>query len=229
MSLDPEQKPHWELLDLEQSEYEYILFDSTICEFTDISGFSILYYVKLNTDDFDKVDKLYGEDPTEEFSEGYRTKITYEPSEEPQVLNVFGMSSDDTLQYVETPKTIFSRDVEDSYLSDYTEETELQPKVGDCIRTLWNNKIYEIVEYGSEQRIFQGKKLIWEFILRPYRHAEESDSAEDMLFYEPDEEDFPDSNEDTTTKELSAYGENDYIEDESKDIYSDLNGSLYGY
>jgi hypothetical protein len=109
------------------------LFDSVVCEKTDISGFPIFYYIKLNTED---ADYLYGEDQNTKFTEGYRTKLIYEPSEEVDVLTVFGMTSDDTLQYAQIPKTIFSRDVERSYLIDYTEETELQPKVGDCIRTL---------------------------------------------------------------------------------------------
>lgn len=229
MTLSPSSAPGWEILDLDQEEQEYELFNSVICEKTDIGGFPILYYVKLNTDNLDSVDELYGEDPNEAFSTGYRSKIIYEPQEELQILGVFGMTSDETLQYVQMPKTIFTRDIENAYLADYTDESELSPKVGDVIRTIWNNSIYEVVEFGAEQNVFQGKKLVWEFILKPYRHSEESDSADDMLFYEPDDSDFPDINEDTTTKETSAFGDNSFITEAASAISDEVDSSIYGF
>ena len=227
MTLNPIQKPEWELVDFINDD-EHTLFDSVICEKTDIAGFPVLYYVKLNTDK-DDVDELYGEDPTEEFSSEYRSKIIYEPEEDIQILGIFGMSSDDTLQYVQMPKTIFDRDIKSSYLSDYSNETELSPKVGDVIKVLWNNKTYEIAEFGAEQNVFQAKKLVWEFILKPYSHSEESDSADDLLFDEISESDFPDINIDTVSKELSAFGDNEYIEEEAEDIAEDVDSNVYGY
>lgn len=212
MTLQPSASPSWELLELDQEEQEYILFDSVASEFNDISGFPIDYYIKLNIED---ADYLYGEDPNEEFSQPYRTKLVYEPSEEPEVLNVFGISSDDTLTYTQITKTVFHRDVTDEV-----------PKVGDVIQTLWNNKLYEIVEVGSEQKIFQGMKLIWEFIMKPYRHSEESDSAEEMLFNIPEDDEFPDINTTTESKELSAYGDNKDLEQEPD---NSPDSSIYGY
>jgi hypothetical protein len=120
---------------------------------------------------------------------------------------------------MQLPKTIFSRDVSDSHT----------PIPGDVITTLWNGKTYEIVEVGSEQNIFQAKKLIWEFICKPYKYSEESDSAEDIIFDSLSDSDFPDINTDTTSKELSAYGENDEIEDESNENYNNADTAYYGY
>lgn len=218
MALNPKSPPYWDIFDDFGYNYETELFDSVSSEFNDISGFPIDYYIKLNTEN---ADYLYGEDPNGEFSSPHRTKLIYEPTEEPQTLNVFGISSDDTLTYTQMTKTIFKRDVTDEV-----------PKVGDVIKTLWNNKLYEIVEVGSEQKIFQGMKLIWEFILRPYRHSEDSDSADEMLFVEPEEDEFPDINITTETRELSAYGNNKDIGKESKDNY-DYQGintkTTYGY
>lgn len=226
MTLNPSAAPDWEILDLDMTEQEYTLFDSVICEKTDIGGFPIMYNIKLNPEE---ADELYGEDPNEEFTDGYRTKIIYQPEEEVQILGIFGMTSDETLQYVQIPKTIFIRDVQTPYLVDYPSETEYKPRIGDTVRTLWNNKIYEIAELGSEQNVFQGKKLIWEFILKPYRHSEESDSAEDMLFFDPDDADFPDINITTETKELSAFGDNDFITDAASGIALDPDSQIYGY
>ena len=212
MTLEPSASPSWELLDLNQEENEYLLFDSVTSEFNDIAGFPIDYYIKSN---LENADYLYGEDQNEEFTEPRRSKLIYEPSEEPDIINVFGFSSDDTLTYTQITKTIFQRDISSEV-----------PKVGDVIRTLWNNKLYEIVEVGSEQKIFQGKKLVWEFIMKPYRHSEESDSADELLFTTPEEDEFPDINITTESEELSAYGDNEDIEEES---FDNPDADIYGY
>jgi hypothetical protein len=118
-------------------------------------------------------------------------------------------------------KSIFSRDVSNTFI----------PKIGDVIKTLWNNKSYEIADVGSESKIFQGKKMIWEFICRPYRYSSQSESADDILFDTPSEIDFPEINETTTSKPISSYGENDYIEEESEKIesYDNLDTTIYGF
>jgi len=220
MSLSPSAAPYWEMLDLvEPNTFEHVLFDSVNSEFNDISGFSINYYVK--RDSAEDVDYLYGENQITGYSDAYRTKIIYEPSEELSVLNVFGFSSDDELSFALITKTIFQRDV-----STPSGDSTYKPLVGDVIRCLWNNKIYEIADVGSEQQIFQGKKLIWEFILKPYRSAEESQSENDMLFDTPDEDDFPLINTTTTTEVLSAGSDNENIDTEKEDI---TDSSIYGY
>lgn len=226
-SLATSASPAWEILTPDPiCNREYDLFNSLVSEKTDIAGYPIMYYIHLNPEE---ADELYGEDTTEEFTSGYRTKIEYRPEEEIQMLGVFGMTSDETLQYVLIPKAVFSRDVETPYLINYPSETEYKPRVGDTIKTLWNNKLYEIVERGSEQQVFQARKLIWEFILKPYRHSEESDSADDMLFYDPDDTDFPDINETTITQELSAFGDNSFITEAASGISPDPDSSVYGY
>lgn len=221
MSLDINIKPKLELLDFEQETYEYQLFDSVTSEMNDISGFPVLYYIK---DKIGHVDPLYGEDPNAEFTQGFSTKLLYEPTEEMQILDSFGLSSEDLIQYMWITKSVFIRDIATEYGN-----LSYKPVPGDVIKTLWNNNIYEIVDVGAESKIFQGKKLVWEFICRPYRTAEESDSTNDMIFYEPDNSLFPDINNDVTTKELSAYGDNDYIEEESENQGNSVDGSYYGY
>lgn len=217
---------YWELLNITDNNPEYKLYESLIEEFTQISGWPIYYYVKLESD---VVDDIYGEDPNEEFTQAYETKLVYEPTEETDVLNSFGISSDDTIQYMQIPKSMFLSDIQEKYQDDHGLDEEIKPKVGDCIRTLWNNKIYEIADVGSEQKIFQGRKLIWEFVVRPYRHSEESASADEMLVEVPPDEDFPEDNvTTTTTAELSAYGDNEKIDSQS-DYDSDADTSIYGF
>lgn len=226
MTLNPSAAPGWEILDFEQEEQEYLLYDSVVCERTDIGGFPIQFYIHLNPEN---ADELYGEDPNEEFSPGYKSKIIYQPEEEIQMLGIFGMSGDETLRSVYIPKTIFKRDIESQFLKDYPDETEHEPVPGDTLRTLWNNIIYEIVDVGSEEKVFQAKKLVWEFIIKPYRHSEESDTADDMLFYDPDSSEFPEINGKFEKQELDVFGDNEFITKSASGIALDPDSSVYGY
>jgi len=241
--------PLWSLYDVTDTNPEFCLFESVVGEFTDISGFPVLYYrAKSN------MDRLYGEDSNQDFYEPVQTKLYYEPTDEPNIIDMFGIRSDETLQYSLLPKSIFTRDVGGSingipatisnavsgsnynsgmkvpttggtgtgmYVDITTSSggvtkivinsfnkgfgytvgdvititggdenatftvasvttADIGPMAGDVIKTLWNNRNYEIVDIGSEQSIFQGKKLVWEFILRPYRFSEQSDKAEEI-------------------------------------------------
>lgn len=218
MNLDPNFRPQWELLDFDQPEEEYLLFDSIASEFNDVSGFPIEYYVLDAVNG--NIDLLYGEDPNMNWVGPFRTKVVYEPSNETEVLNSFGFSSDDVITAMMMTKSVFSRDI--SY--------DFSPKVGDVIKTLWNNKQYEIVDVGAESKIFQGKKLVWDFICRPFRHSAQSSSADDILFNTPNNSDFPDINFEYTTKPLSAFGDNEYIEEESNKIdNNNVDSTYFGY
>ncbi|MBU0847685.1 hypothetical protein KKH23_10905, partial [Patescibacteria group bacterium] len=106
---------------------------------------------------------------------------------------------------------IFSRDVSGGY----------EPKPGDVIQTLWNERSYEVVDVGAEGSIFQLKKMIWEFILKPYRFSDQSESAQDISW----------DVDSTLSEPLTAYGDNAWIEEESDDIdlYSDVDSSIYGF
>lgn len=216
MSLDVNDKPQWELLDFEDPVDETLLFDSVISEANDIMGFPIEFYHLIA--DESKIDKIYGENPTQEWSGPFRTKLIYEPTDETEILNAFGFSSDDTITAMMMSKSVFARDVSIE-----------KPKVGDVIKTLWNNKQYEIVDVGAESKIFQGKKMVWDFICRPFRHSNQSVTADDILFNIPDTGDFPNINFEYETRPLSAYGDNDLIETESNKIDSTANTDYYGY
>ena len=167
-----------------QDDIEHWLFNSTICEFTDISGFPVKYYVTLK-----ELDPLFGEDPNNKYSEPFPTRFIYEPTEEATILDAFGISSDETLQYAQIPMDIFTRDSYETYEtltpSAEWEDIQLQPKVGDIITTIWNDRDYEIVFARKETNVFSSKKFIWDLILRPYRFSEESDKAAEIQYGEP--------------------------------------------
>lgn len=213
--------PLWKLLQITDDNPEYALFESVVEEFTLISGWPILYYVRKESEN---IDKLYGEDASAEWSEGFDTLLVYEPTEEETMLDSFGISSDDTITHMYIPKMIFTNDIENKFNET---DDEILPKVGDCIKTLWNNNIYEIVDVGAEEKIFQGRKMIWEIIAKPFTYAYQSDSAEDIVSHIPDEDEFSDINIDgSMTDPLSAYDDADNIEDEA---WNNPDSSVYGY
>lgn len=242
--------PLWELYDVTDENPEFCLYESIMQEYVDISGFPVLYYRAKS-----KMDRLYGEDANQDYYDPVKTKLYYEPTDEPNIIDMFGIRSDETLEYSLMPKSTFSRDIvgtiqgvplslnminegtgysskksvptsggsgeglrvdivsnDDGSLtkvkvnsfnkgfnykigdiitiefgdSDATftvvsvGEEDPIPMPGDVIKTLWNNRNYEIVDIGAESNIFSAKKLIWEFILRPYRFSEQSLKAEEI-------------------------------------------------
>lgn len=241
--------PLWELYDVTDSNPEFCLYDSIISEYVDIAGFPVMYYRAKS-----KLDRLYGEDSNQDYFEPVMTKLYYEPTNEPNIINAFGIHSDETLEYSLVTKSIFSRDVGGTITgiplgisnayggTNYTTKqsvatvggtgydlrvdvvtgsgsitnikinsfnpgrgytvgdvitivggdsnatfeiastktSEIGPMAGDVIKTLWNNRNYEVVDIGAEESVFQGRKLVWEFILRPFRFSEQSLKSEEI-------------------------------------------------
>jgi hypothetical protein len=202
------EKPQWDMYHPQDGNIEHDLYDSVVVEYNDIQGAKIKYYIR---DENITMDRLYGESDNTAYLGPYESKITYEITEEPTIADSFGITSIDVIQYGWMPKSTFTRDVSGGY----------NPKPGDVIQTLWNEKSYEVVDVGAEGSIFHLKKLVWEFILKPYRFSEQSESAEDIS-YDADS---------TLSEPLTAYGDNEWIQDESEDIdaYSDVDESIYGF
>lgn len=211
-------KPNWALHDL-YNNIEHDLFESYIVEFTDIAGIEVDYYIR-NEDAIDS-DRLYGEPLYQNilYNPARRTKVLYETTEEPTITGPFGIVSEDQIQYAFQPKFTFSRDVSGSgHL----------PKPGDVIKTVWNDRAYEVVDVGEEAHIFQLNKLVYEYILRPYRFSEQSSQAKAIGIFNVDPSPELDS---TLITPLSAYGDNKFIEEESDsiDLYDDVDTGIYGY
>jgi len=223
--------PLWNLFSQEDN-CEEALFESLIDEFTMISGFPIKYYVSLAN-----MDQLFGEDATNDYASPIETKLVYEPTEESSMLNSFGFSGDDIIQYAMIPKITLSQHLGNTFFTYHTSGEIVQPYVGDVITTLWNARNYEIVDIGSEERIFQGKKHIWELILRPYRFASESQKAREIHHTDNTDEIeiIEDEMEETPEIEERDYpevkhGDNAWLEDESDDIddYQDVDKGIFG-
>jgi hypothetical protein len=216
-------KPTWQLHDLNNNP-EHELMRDYIVEFTDIAGIEIWYHVR--DESRVEIDDIYGE--PKYVNTRYRaptlTKLLYEVTEEPHLTTGFGINSEDMVQYASMPKFTWSRDV----------SAVGRPKPGDVIQTVWNTRSYEITEVHEEDKIFQLRKLVWDFILRPYRFSEQSESAADIAVNLSDDDVMtidPTTPDITTSIGVSGFGDNPVIETESDEIYNygDVDESIYGY
>jgi hypothetical protein len=228
-------KPKWTLHDLNANP-EHDLFQSYIVEFNDISGIEVDYYIRIEGVDTE-IDHIYGEPLYQNtyWSTAHRTKLIYETTEEPSITDLFGTVSDDQIQFASMPKFTFYRDVNANAV-DVT-NVSAAPKAGDVIKTIWNDRAYEVVEVHEEIQVFQLNKQAYQFILKPFRFSEQGDSADSIaeLTFEPTE--FIDTSTESTPL-TATYAhtdntelENETIDKESDEIddYSDVDTSIYGY
>ena len=210
-------KPTWDLHHL-QDNVEHDLFQSIISEFTDISGILCEYYIRKEIHS----DYLYGESVQTKYETPKVTKLIYEPQEEPTITTGYGINSEEVISWASIPKWTFSRDVS---------ANGYHPKPGDAIITVWNNRAYEIADVHEEEKIFQLKKMIWGFVLKPYRFSDESESARSISRFTRKPTD-PNRILDTTSQPLTAFGDNDDLENESDNIFDygdDYDTNVYGY
>lgn len=147
---------------------EHNLMKSHLCEITDVRGFPVEYRVLQSNFDY-----LFGEDAREVLSQPIPTKIIYNPEEETAILDIFGITGDNTLQYIYIPIEVFERDMTDTYLTWYG-NVPVVPKVGDVITVTAFNRSYEITNVSKDQTIMLGMKFTYNIIARPFRFSEQS-------------------------------------------------------
>lgn len=119
----------------ESGDYEHEFFESVIDEFTHIAGFLIEYYLMSP----ENLDVIYGESSLKGYDGLYRTKLVYEPTNETTLIDMFGFSNDDVIQYAEMPKVTFERDINEQLNMKFDidhDPEERKPMPGDVIKTL---------------------------------------------------------------------------------------------
>jgi len=216
--MPPITKPKWELERLLDNR-EHDLFSSVISEFNDIAGFKIEYYPF--DDENSGGDYLFGEYKENKYYGPYKTKIIYEPPDELNPMDQFGIFSDETIEFAYIAQNIFKRDISIP-LGNNTKP----PVAGDIIITLWDGKKYEITDVGKGGK-FNSRMFSWEIILKPLRYTEQSEQIDTI--YNRDPFDLGEEN-----KPLSDFGENEDIKEESNTIYDyntddDTDSSIYGH
>ena len=184
---------NWELPDV-SGEYvnEQNLFDSFIIEANDIYGLIVDYYSLVF--DEDEADVMYGEDQNEYFKGPYRTKMSFRPGEENDLVNMFGLVGGEMFQEIYIPMYTFTRDC----------SAADPPKPGDVVYFHYTQKYFEITNANDELDIFQSKKMSWMFEMKPYRMT----NVETSAAIDPLTEAFP----------LSAFGDNDFVETAANEV-----------
>lgn len=207
----------WNMYDLNNPEHN--LFESNLCEITDISGFPLEFRLLLPKNDW-----LWGEDPNSKLSYPSFTKGIYAPETETNLLDMFGLTADDTLQYISIPKAIFARDLGMVFTDTIGPSAAIQPRVGDIIKTLWNNRNYEIVNISEEENIFLAKKFVWDIIVKPFRFSEQSPEHREVHTGLPDDPfesiiTGPSGDYIQNNYATEMFGDNEDIDRESDSIY----------
>ena len=222
-------RPEWRYYDISDDNPEHYLFDSIINEFCMISGFEIFYYLPLFN-----WDNLYGEDPNTNLSERIVSKLIYQPQDENNIIETFGITSDETLSFAVTPKTMFTEDCSAVWYSTPSiSANDIHPIPGMLIHTVWNDRLYEVVNVGDYQTIHQARKPVWEMILRPFRYSHQSIEHHQLLINSPSGSyNEPISASDGTLiyDDLLMFSDNEMIKEESDlvDSYSDVDMTQFG-
>ena len=130
------------------------VFENTLSEAIDIFGIDIEYWVV----EFDETkEELYAEDSKPLITEKYSMKASAEYlASEDFMLTKFGLQSTDTMELV-IPKSKFEEIVGDG----------AEPKSGDRIKVIYQDRIYTVAEAKEESNIFLQKKFSWLLILNP--------------------------------------------------------------
>jgi len=206
-------KPTWNLYDLTDNP-DHQLAESLVAEFTDITGIACTYYRR---DPSVPPDQLYGETQNAEYLEGKETKIIYDVGDVPTVYSMFGMLATDSI-IAHIPQSVYRRDVDPTDPDSANSSTI--PLVGDAIYIPYFSRSFEVLHVAQDDKIFMLKSLIWVLNLKPFRYSEESESAAGVS-----------SNITTETPSITAFGDNEYIEEQSVaiDTYSDVDTKIYGY
>lgn len=210
----------WSMYDVSPENCEHKLFQSTLCEVVDISGFVIEYRLLLTKDNY-----LWGEDPNANLSYPSYTKVIYTPGSDSNLLDLFGLSSDETIQYMFIPKATFSRDLSMLYNDVLGSDIAVRPRVGDVVKTHWNNRNYEVTNVSEDESdIFGAKTFVYAVILRPFRFSEQSPGHREVHTGLPDDpfaSIVPGPSGDIIQHDyfVESYGDNKNIDDESDSIY----------
>lgn len=213
-------KPGWSMYDLDPNNCEHRLFESSLCEIVDIAGYPIEYRCLLPKNEW-----LWGEDPNSRLSYPSYTKVIYAPDTSSNLLDMFGLVSDETIQYMFIPMATFKRDMGMLYNDTFGSDIAVQPRVGDIIKTLWNNLNYEVVSLSTDDDVFMAKKFTFSLILRPFRFSEQSSSHRTVHTGIPDDP-FATIVPGPSGQDVMQYngveelfGDNDNVQAESKKIY----------
>ena len=220
--------PGWSMYDISPNNCEHKLFECMLAEVTDIAGFPIEYRCLLPKNEW-----LWGEDPNSHLSYPTYTKVLYAPEAATNLLDLFGLVSDETIQYMFIPMATFKRDMSMLYNDTFGPDIFVKPRVGDIIKTLWNNFNYEVVSVAEEDNVFLAKKFVYSLILRPFRFSEQDKTHREVHTGLPDDPFatiVPGPSGDIIQFEEmeKLYGDNDNTQSESDTIYNYKNEDIQG-
>jgi len=178
-------------------------------------GGDVLYYRLSHIDT--NMDQLYGEAQLERYGKPRRCRVLFENIEEPnRFWSAFGMMADEEFNMTLT---------KDEYATKI--DSTGTPRVGDVVRTTWNNVNYEVT-YVHDHPVMAYVSSLWTFTLKRFEFSYQEDVTPDHPHADPNLRLFTDS----TQSEFDG-ADNEFIEEESNeivdyDVEEDLDDDLFG-
>lgn len=149
---------------------EKLLYDSIITEAYNKFGVPMVYYCV----DYDtNYDEIWGEDMDRLIERKFNCMVYYELQEEIELFTKFGIDGIDNFHMYISMSHISAASTYDSNSYSITGVsategtfTTYTPKRGDIMKSIYNNRYYEIVNVQAEQEQFLQKKHSWDLIVK---------------------------------------------------------------
>ena len=151
------------------------LFSALISEAYNKHGVTMTYYsLSFNL----SADPLNGEDNNRTIMRQFDTMAFFTLPREDKLWSRFGIENMDTFSIFISKRHFNSVSQFDFAKGDPIKYDPLFPKIGDLIRSQYNNFLYEVTDVKEEAGMFLiSKAHVWELILKPYRDEHLSLSA----------------------------------------------------
>jgi hypothetical protein len=149
-----------------QDEYdnEKLLYELLVNEAYNQHGVCMTYYV-ISYDT--SANEVFAEDGTREVDRFFKFMAFYELPREEQLFTKFGIAGLDNF-HIYISKRLFETASKYNCNEAPNKFSSITPRVGDIIRSTYNNYLYEIVSVKDTEQQFLQEQHTWDIIVAPY-------------------------------------------------------------
>ena len=143
------------------------LFDLWVTEAYNKHGITLTYYaISFDTSH----DKLFAEDNDRRVARKFDCMAFYSLPREEKLWSKFGIEGMDSFSMFISKRHFNTVSKYDPSKEEQTQNDSYNPKIGDLVRSQYNNYLYEITDVKEETGMFLlSKQHIWELVVKPFR------------------------------------------------------------
>lgn len=158
------------------------LYEKISAEAININGVEMVYYVLT----FDiNYNKIWGEDNDRRYERCFAFMSYYELPREDNNATPLGLEPFNVVMITVSQKHFEIASKYDAYGYLQPQLSAYKPKIGDIIKSKYNNYFYEIVDVNQEENMFLQSKHFWTFTCKPFIN-EHYDIKESNLPFQDD-------------------------------------------